>query len=119
MSKPMNNPKTISPIERQVMASVGAVYFARTLTGTTALKVYAFILSMWVVGRLVWVSKVFANFVMVEKGGLSAMSNFVLYAVEHAHLGVQLALLVAAVAFVSLVVEAARKLSEPAHFYSF
>ncbi|MGC9602274.1 MAG: hypothetical protein ABSE76_00815 [Minisyncoccia bacterium] len=115
----MNNPKTISPIERQVMANVGAIYFARALTGTTALKVYAFILSMWVVGRLVWVSKVFANFITVEKGGLAAMSNFVLAALEHTHLGVQLALLVAAVALVSLAIDTVRKLSEPTHAYSF
>ena len=116
----MNNPKTISPIERQVMANVGAIYFARALTGTTALKVYAIILSLWVVGRLVWVSKVFANFVEVEKGGLGSMSNFVLAALEHTHLGVQLALLVAGVAVVSLVIDAVRKLAEkPTHFYSF
>jgi hypothetical protein len=108
-----------STIERNVMASVGAVYFARTLTGTTALKVYAFILSMWVVGRLVWVSKVFENFATVEKGGLASMSNFVLYAVEHTHLGVQIALLVAAIAFVSLAVDTVRKLAEPTHSYSF
>jgi len=114
-----NDMHTASKIERQVMASVGAVYFARTLTGTTALKVYAFILSMWVVGRLVWVSKVFANFVTVEKGGLGAVSNFVWYAVEHTHLGVQLALLVAGVAVVSLAVEAVRKLAEPTNSYSF
>ena len=113
------NTKAISTIEQSVMASVGVVYFARVLTGTTALKVYAFILSLWVVGRLVWVSKVFANFVEVEKGGFSSMSNFVLYAIEHTHLGVQLALLVAAVAFVSLAVEAARKLAEPTRSYSF
>ena len=117
--KPMQNPKTISPIERQVMASVGAVYFARTLTGTTALKVYAFILSMWAIGRLVWVSKVFENFTVVEKGGISAMSNFILYAVEHTHVGVQIALLIAGVAIISLAVDTVRKLSEPTHSYSF
>ena len=111
--------KRISTIEQSVMASVGTVYFARTLTGTTALKVYAFILSMWVVGRLVWVSKVFANFVGVEKGGFSAMSNFVLYALEHTHLGVQIALLIAGVAIISLAVDTVRKLSEPTHSYSF
>lgn len=111
--------QTVSKIERNVMASVGAVYFGRVLTGTTALKVYAFILSMWVVGRLVWVSKVFANFVEVEKGGFASMSSFVLYAVEHTHLGVQIALLVAAAAFISLAVQALRAATEPAHSYSF
>lgn len=104
---------SVSKIERQVMAGVGTVYAARQLTSTTALKVYALILSLWTVGRLVWVSHVFANFLEVERGGLGAMANYTLYALEHTHLGVQLALLVAAVAFISLAAEMVRSNRTP------
>jgi hypothetical protein len=102
-----------SKIEQQVMASVGVIYTARMLTNATALKVYALVLSVWGIGRLVWVSKVLSNFWAVEKNGIGSVSNYLLYAVEHTHLTVQLALLVAAVAFVGLVVDAARSLSTP------
>jgi hypothetical protein len=98
-------------IEQQVMASVGVIYTARTLTNVTALKVYALILSVWGIGRLVWVSKVLDNFFAVEKYGLGAISNYLLYAVEHTHLAVQLALFVAAVASVGLIIDAARSFS--------
>ncbi len=92
------------------MASVGTVYATRQLTSTAALKVYALILSLWAVGRLVWVSKVFENFVQVEKSGIGAISNYMLYAVEHTHLAVQLALLVAILAAASLALDAIRSL---------
>lgn len=102
-----------SKIEQQVMAGVGAIYVARTLTNTTALKIYALILSVWMFGRLVWVSKVFNNFFAVEKNGFGAISNYLLYAVLHTHLAVQLTLLVAAVAFIGLVIDAVRSLATP------
>ncbi|HEY5382947.1 MAG TPA: hypothetical protein VIJ88_00070 [Candidatus Paceibacterota bacterium] len=107
----------VSKIEQQVMASVGVVYTMRKLTELTALKIYALILSIWAIGRLVWVSKVFDNFFMVEKSGIGAISNYLLYAVEHTHLAVQLTLFVAALAAVSLLVDAVRSLSA-SHRYS-
>ena len=109
--------QTTSKIEQQVMASVGTIYLARTLTGLTALKVYALILSIWAVGRLVWVSKVLDNFFTVEKHGLGSISTYVLYAVEHTHVAVQLTLLIAAVAFVSLAIDAVRSVSSPKTAY--
>lgn len=111
-----NNTKIVSTIERQVMASVGTIYAARQLTSLTALKVYALILSLWGIGRLVWVSKIFANFMQVEKSGAGAITNYTLYAVEHTHLAVQLALLVAIVAAVSLALDAVRSLSNQFRF---
>ena len=93
------------------MASVGTIYIGRTLTGTTALKLYALILSVWMLGRLVWVSKILQNFWGVEKNGLGSISNYLLYAVEHTHLAVQLTLLVAAVAFISLAIDTVRSFS--------
>lgn len=102
-----------SKIERQVMAGVGSIYIARTLTNTTALKIYALILSVWMFGRLVWVSKVFDNFFAVEKNGVGSVGNYLLYAIEHTHLAVQLTLLVAAVAFIGLVIDTVRSLATP------
>jgi hypothetical protein len=100
----------MSNIERQVMASVGTIYTARALTSVTALKVYIFILSIWGVGKLVWVSKVFENFWAVEKNGLGAIFNYFVSAFTHAHVSVLLVLLVGAVAFTSLVTD---KLATP------
>ncbi len=100
-----------SKIEQQVMAGVGVIYTARMLTGLTALKIYALILSVWGIGRLVWVSKVFDNFFAVEKNGVGAIFNYLLVAVEHTHLAVQLTLLVAALAFVSLMVDFVKSVS--------
>jgi hypothetical protein len=102
-----------SKIEQQVMASVGVIYTARTLINTTALKLNALVLSVWMIGRLVWVSKVFDNFFTVEKSGIGSVSNYLLYAVEHTHVAVQLTLFVAAIAFIGLVVDAVRSLTTP------
>ncbi len=101
------------------MASVGTIYTWRMLTSLTALKIYALILSIWAIGRLVWVSKVFDNFMQVEKNGIGAIINYLLYAVEHTHLAVQVTLLVAALAAASLLVDAIRSLRTPSHTYSF
>jgi len=101
------------------MGNVGAIYVGRALTGTRALSLYAIILSVWAIGRMAWVAKVFANFAMVERAGTGAAAKFVVYALEHAHLGVQLALLVAAVAFAALVADVLRSLGAPQRNYSF
>ena len=97
--------QTSSKIERQVMASVGAIYLARTLTNLTALKIYALILSVWGIGRLVWVSRILDNFFAVEKHGIGSIANYLFVAVEHTNIAVQLTLFVAALALVSLVVD--------------
>lgn len=54
-----------SKIERQVMAGVGAVYAARQLAGTTALKLYVCVLSLWGLGKLVFVERVQQNLAQV------------------------------------------------------
>ena len=95
------------------MANVGVIYTARTLTGTVALKIYALILSVWAIGRLVWVSRVFDNFFAVEQHGFGALSNYFLSSLTHAHLAVQAVLVVAAVAFISLIVDAVRSATTP------
>lgn len=100
-----------SKIEQRVMANVGTIYMGRALTGTTALKVYALILSVWMLGRLVWVAKISQNFWNVEKNGLGSMGNYFVYSVEHTHLAVQLTLLIAAVAAIGLAVDTVRSFS--------
>ena len=118
MSKPIST-IAVSKIERQVMAGVGTVYAARQLTSVGALKIYALILSLWAVGRLVWVSMVFKNFMQVEKSGAGAITNYMVQAVEHTHLAVQLCLVVAVVAAASLALDTIRSISSPSHSLSF
>lgn len=97
-----------SKIERQVMASVGVIYAARQLVSATALKLYICVLSLYGIGRLVWVSHVFENWAQV---GLSGTAQFVTAAVLNTHLPVQLTLAVLAVAGVSLFLDFARSIS--------
>jgi hypothetical protein len=98
----------MSRIKQNVMASVALIYAIRTLFGATALKLYVLAASVWGIGKLVWVSKIFENLAAVEKSGLAAMGNFALAAIEHASTSVQLVLLVAAVAAFSLLFDVIR-----------
>lgn len=80
----------------------------RTLTSVTALKLYALILSVWGIGQLVWVSKIYENFLKVGESGFSSALTYVLYAASHTTIAVQLVLVVAAVAFISLATDILR-----------
>ncbi len=101
------------------MAGVGTIYTMRQLTSRGALKVYALLLSLWAVGRLVWVSKVFENFLQVEKSGAGAITNYMVQAVEHTHVAVQLCLLIAIVAAASLALDTIRSVSAPKNTLAF
>lgn len=101
------------------MASVGTIYATRQLTSVGALKIYALLLSLWAVGRLVWVSMVFKNFMQVEKSGAGAIFNYTLQAVEHTHVAVQLCLLIVIVAAISLALDVIRSISSPSRSLSF
>jgi len=98
----------MSNITQKVMASVLVIYLARKATGPTALKCYILLLSLWGMGRLVWVSKIVENFSTVAQSGVLAVGNFMLVAVEHAHISVQLTLAVILVAGVWLLLDLAR-----------
>lgn len=91
------------------MASVGVIYTARSLVGPVALKIYLLALSLWSIGRLVWVSKVFDNFGTVSKGGLESIATFSLVAVTHTTVVVQLALVVTMATLVGLCIDMVRK----------
>lgn len=98
----------MSKIQQNVMASVALIYAARTLLGPVALKFYVLLASVWGIGRLVWVSKVFENLAVAEKSGLTAVGNFALAAIEHASTSVLLVLVVAAVAACLLLFDVVR-----------
>jgi hypothetical protein len=79
----------MTSIEQKVMASVGAVYIARSLVGVTALKLYVALAALWTLGRLVWVERVFENFTSVGAGGTL---HFLASAVLNTELAVQVTL---------------------------
>ena len=101
-------------IEQQVMAGVGTIYAARQLVSATALKLYVCTLSLYGLGRLVWVSKVFENWQHV---GLQGTFEFVSAAVLHTHLPVQIALTVLFVAGLGLIRDLSR-LGTPSHRFA-
>jgi hypothetical protein len=93
------------------MASVGVIHAARRLTSATALKLYALIASIYALGVLVWVSRVEENLFHAANGGVLAVGNFVLYAITHTSIAVQLVLFVAAAALISLAADMLRSIS--------
>src|SRR3989338_1641167 len=94
-------------IEKQVMAGVGVIYAARQLVSATALKLYICAISLYGIGRLVWVSHVFENWANV---GLQGSLQFATSAVLNTHLPVQLTLAVLMFAGVSLFLDFARSI---------
>lgn len=101
----MQSPGEKSRIEQQVMAGVGVIYAVRQLASMTALKLYICALSLYGIGRLVWVSHVFENWANV---GLAGTAQFMASAVLNTHLPVQLTLAVLMFAGVSLFLDFAR-----------
>ncbi len=104
-----------SKIEQQVMAGVGVIYAARQLVSATALKLYICVLSLYGIGRLVWVSHVFENWASV---GLQGTLQFATSAVLSTHLAVQLTLIVLVFAGVSLFLDFARSIGGSRSFAS-
>ncbi|GEM_PF-1382955 len=92
----------MTTIETNVMAAVRFVHMTRKLTGATALKVYAFGLSVCGVAVLVSVPHVAANFISALGLGPSAVTAFIIAAVAQTKLVVQLSLLIAMFALGSL-----------------
>lgn len=98
----------MSTIEQNVMRNVALIYTLRSLTGTTALKAYVSILSLYGLGVLVWVAKVWENLASV---GLEQAPQFLLSAVLNTEFFVQALLLVGAFAAVSFVRDVTRATS--------
>lgn len=97
-----------SKIEQQVMASVATIYTARMFISATAFKIYALAASVWALGALVWVARVGENFNVAFHGGVNKLAAYLLVAVSHTSLAVQMVLLVATVALISLAVDLLR-----------
>jgi hypothetical protein len=110
MSTQRNMP---SNIEQRVMANVATVYSVRKVFSATALKLYVLVAALLSIWKLVWVTRIMQNFTAVEKNGLVSVGNYFVYAVVHTHPVVQLTLVVAAVAFVALVIDLIRSTSTP------
>lgn len=91
-----------SKIEQQVMASVGVIYVARQLVSRTALKLYVCVATLWGIGQLVWVARVFENLSHV---GINGFVHFVTVALLNTDILVQAALVIGAIAFVSLLTD--------------
>ena len=87
----------MSVIEQNVVAVAYVIHAARVALSAVALKFYVFGVSLYALGRLVWVSHVVENFRQV---GFQNDFHFMTYAVLHTHTLVQLALLVAIAAFI-------------------
>jgi hypothetical protein len=102
----------MTKIERQVMAGVGVIYATRRLTSATALKLYALFASVWALAAFVWVAKVAENFTEVSRAGLTHIAPYLLGAVSHTTIFVQLALLVAGIALVGLMVDLVKSATE-------
>ncbi len=81
------------------MASVRMIYAARKLITVTALKAYVLVAAILSIWKLVWVTRVEENFLHIANGGILAMGNFVLSAITHTSLVVQLVLFIAAFSF--------------------
>ena len=75
------------------MASVAVIYAVRKLTSRTALEFYALAVSFVGIFMFVSVPHVAQNFSLIASHGLSGISTFVLSAVTHTSIMVQLTLL--------------------------
>jgi hypothetical protein len=100
-----------SKIEQRVMASVGVIYGVKQLVSATAIKLYVLVASVWTLGALVWVARVEQNFMTALHGGLPKVLPYMEVALTHTSLYVQLALIVAAVAGISFLLDIVRGLT--------
>ena len=87
------------------MASVAVIYAARRLASPFALKLYVCLASLWGIGQLVWVARVFEN---LEAAGLRSTLRFAYSALLNTDILVQVVLLAFIAAAASLFLEIAR-----------
>ena len=96
-----------------MMGNVGAIFLARKVASRTALELYIFVAAALALWKLVWVTRVFENFFAVERGGLASIGNYLVYAVSHTHLAVQLTLLVGVCALVAFIIDLTKSIAVP------
>ncbi len=100
----MNNP---SNIERIVMRRVHSIRALRPFVSLEALASLALVLSLWGIGREVWVAQVFQN----TPVNLMYLPNFYLAAFSNTHIAVQTLSAFMLVSIVYLARETARRIS--------
>lgn len=98
-----------SEIEKNVMASVGAIYAGRKLTSITAIRLYVLCASLIAIASLVSVPDVLANLMQISVGDIG---TFILAAVLNTKLLVQLAVLVTVIVGAWFVVDILRNPSD-------
>ena len=90
------------------MANVAVIYTARKLMGRTALEFYTLVVSLVGAAFFVSLPHIALNFERVASGGVGSIALFILTAVLSTTIVVQIALLLGAVAFASLVADFVR-----------
>lgn len=95
----------MTTIEKNVMASVALIYTLRKLVSKAAFELYICIASLWVLGQLVWVSKVFEN---LANAGAASSAQFIVAAILNTDAVVQLTLVVGVCAAFLLTLDVVR-----------
>lgn len=103
---------TQSKIHTNVMRRVHTVHALRPLTTTTALSTLALLLSLWGIGKQVWVAQVVNN---MPSDGV-AVARFMLAAFTHTEFVVQALVVLAFAAALWLVIDAAKNLRHLGRF---
>jgi hypothetical protein len=98
----------MTKLEQNVMAGVRVIYMARKLTSPRALALYALALSVLGISLFVSLPNVATNFTQVASQGWNGISTFLLFAVLHTKVFVQLALVAGTLAFCALMVDIVR-----------
>ena len=103
----MNNNFQQSSIEKNVMRRVHLAYILKSILSSAALAAGICILSLWGIGREVWVARVFTN------GPQSFIGHafYLVYAFEHTRLVVQSLCLLTLASLLYLAREVARAIS--------
>lgn len=99
-----------STIEQKVMGSVAVIHTFRRATSATALKVYTCVVSLYGLGSLVWVSKVWGN---MANMGPAALLQFWVSAFVQTDLAVQVLFVAMVVSAVWLAFDMARSFAQP------
>lgn len=82
---------TNSFVHQNVMRRVRTIHRLKSATSGVAASVLVLIASLYLIGREVWVARVWEN--MPSVSNIAAFSRFFTYAFTHTHLSVQLLIL--------------------------
>ena len=102
---------TDSSIQKTVMRRVYTIHALRAAAGGAGASIIVLIASLYLIGREVWVARVFQN--MPNLSHISEDLRFIASAFTHTELAVQVLTLLSLAAFVWLLRELARVLPTP------